>query len=573
MKGSDESDRESSCLPLTDGMESVILDEPLSHSSLKKNDYDSTALENSAGSGTDLLSTLTNKPDSMEETYRMSFSRSSTSRNRDDVFVEPPSYADAVFTPYTGDAITGNGSSRDYGNHMPVRPSSLSSSSYSDYLYITVSQPQKVQDNSSSSIIPGSNTYFTYLIVTQTNMPQYEGSDFSVRRRFRDVVTLADRLAEAYRGYFIPARPDKSIVESQVMQKQEFIEQRRAAIEKYLCRLANHPILRMSDELRLFLQSQGKLPLIATTDFASRMLDGAANLPRQLFGEGSVLMSPEDVAQPAKGGRDLVRLFKELKQSVTNEWGGVRQSMPEEDKEFLDRKEKLADLERFLTEASQKAEILVTAQQDVGEIMGELGLTFTKLAKFEGEEATLNMQRAHAMDAKRLATAAVQASRFYREANSTSIRHLDQLHENLSVMQSMNVAFKDRATALLTVQTLNTEVSSVNTRIEKLKVASSKVFGGDKARDRKIEELKEALLTIEESRDGATREYNRIKETNMSELERFDQERERNFSEMIKGYILTQVGYAEKIANVWSKAAEEFNPQATLPNYLTTKSS
>lgn len=348
--GSEESNREVGALfPPTDGMESLVLEPPSSLTQTSSSDSKHFIAENSPGVSDDPLSTFKDESPP-KETYRMSFGRSFNSKARDDVFVEPPSYADVIFTPYVGDSVSGNGSSRDFGNSLPRLPSS---SSFSEYLSITVSQPQKVQDSAGSSIIPGSNTYVTYLIVTQTNLPQYEGHDFTVRRRFRDVVTLADRLAEAYRGYFIPARPDKSIVESQVMQKQEFIEQRRAAIEKYLYRLANHPVIRMSDELRLFLQSQGKLPLIASTDIASRMLDGAASLPRQLFGEGSMVIAPEDVAQPAKGGRDLVRLFKELRQSVTIEWGGVKPTLSEEDKEFLEKKEKLEDLEQHLSEASK----------------------------------------------------------------------------------------------------------------------------------------------------------------------------------------------------------------------------
>lgn len=558
--GSEESNREvGSLFPPTDGMESLVLEPPSSVTQKFSSDSKHFTTEKSPGVSDDPLSTFKDESPP-KETYRMPFGRSFNSKARDDVFVEPPSYADVIFTPYVGDSVSGNGSSRDFGNSLPRLPST---SSFAEYLSITVSQPQKVQDSAGSLIIPGTNTYVTYLIVTQTNLPQYEGHDFTVRRRFRDIVTLADRLAEAYRGYFIPARPEKSIVESQVMQKQEFIEQRRAAIEKYLYRLANHPVIRMSDELRLFLQSQGKLPLIASTDIASRMLDGAASLPRQLFGEGSMVIAPEDVAQPAKGGRDLVRLFKEMRQSVTIEWGGVKPILSEEDKESLDKKEKLDDLEQHLSEASKLAEVLVTAQQEVGEITGELGLTFTKMAKFENEEAVTNTQRIHAVDAKRLATAAVQASRFYREANAQSVRQLDQLHEYLSLMHSINTAFRDRSTALLTVQTLTTEVTTVNARIEKLKIASSKIFGGDKTRDRKIEDLKEALVAIEESRDSATREYERIKEVNKCELERFEREREIHFSEMVKGYVLTQVGYAEKIANVWSTIAEEFHSNSS----------
>ncbi len=102
--------------------------------------------------------------------------------------------------------------------------------------------------------------------------------------------------------------------------------------------------------------SQGKLPLAPTADMASRMLDGAANLPRQLFGEGSTILAPHEAAQPAKGGRDLVRLFKELKQSVTNDWGSTRPAIIEEDRVFLKKKEKLQDLEHHLSDASQQVD-------------------------------------------------------------------------------------------------------------------------------------------------------------------------------------------------------------------------
>ena len=115
------------------------------------------------------------------------------------------------------------------------------------------------------------------------------------------------------------------------------------ALEKYLRRLAAHPMIRRSDELKVFLQVQGKLPLPTTTDVASRMLDGAVKLPKQLMGESTVL-APHEVVQPAKGGRDLLRLFKELKQSMANDWIGSKPVVVEEDKEFLEKKERVNDL-------------------------------------------------------------------------------------------------------------------------------------------------------------------------------------------------------------------------------------
>lgn len=56
--------------------------------------------------------------------------------------------------------------------------------------------------------------------------------------------------------------------------------------------------------------------------------------------------------------------------------------------------------------------------------MGELGLAFIKLAKFETEEAIFDSQRARAADTKCVATAAVKASRLYRELNAQTVKHL-----------------------------------------------------------------------------------------------------------------------------------------------------
>lgn len=238
--------------------------------------------------------------------------------------------------------------------NTPISPSHppKSGENSSDYLKITVSDPQKESD-SSVSLVPGAGTFISYLITTHAR-----STDFSVRRRFRDVVNLADRIAESYRGFIIPPRPDKSVVESQVMQKQEFVEQRRSAIEKYLYKLAEHPVVGKSDELRVFLEVVGKSPLPATTDMASRVLDGAVRLPRQLFGGGEAgsgyVAAPQDVVQPAKGGRDLLRMFKELRQSVANDWGGGKGSLVEEDRMFLERKERVLELEQLLSSASQQ---------------------------------------------------------------------------------------------------------------------------------------------------------------------------------------------------------------------------
>lgn len=87
-----------------------------------------------------------------------------------------------------------------------------------------------------------------------------------------------------------------------------------------------------------------------------------------------------------------------------------------------------------------QAESLVKAQQDIGETMGQLGLAFVKLTKFETEEVAQDSQRAHAADMKNVATAAVKASRLYRELNAQTVKHLVRVLFDLEVETKKSVS-------------------------------------------------------------------------------------------------------------------------------------
>lgn len=46
----------------------------------------------------------------------------------------------------------------------------------------------------------------------QTNLPEYQGPEKIVIRRYSDFIWLRDRLFEKYKGIFIPPLPEKSAV-------------------------------------------------------------------------------------------------------------------------------------------------------------------------------------------------------------------------------------------------------------------------------------------------------------------------------------------------------------------------
>lgn len=245
--------------------------------------------------------------------------------------VDPPLYADVIFTSFDSSSSNGHGIPK-------LSPGSDSADGVSEFVKVWVLEPLKEQDQTSRT------NFYTYLITTRTNIPDYGGSEFSVRRRFKDVVALSERLSETHRGFFVPIRPDKSLVESQMMQLEQFVEQRRAQLEKYLNKLAAHPVIRRSEELRAFLVVRGRVLQLRK----------------------SVNVSPEQpssiaAAASAEGGtgRDLMRMFKELRQSVVNDWGRVKPLVVEEDKEFLERKEWLLEFEKQLSNLSQQVCLFV----------------------------------------------------------------------------------------------------------------------------------------------------------------------------------------------------------------------
>ncbi|KAL7609214.1 hypothetical protein Lser_V15G09918 [Lactuca serriola] len=132
--------------------------------------------------------------------------------------IEPLTYTDVNSMPPNTNGEELQSAKNPRGEFEGLVPVSTPPSQ--SYLKITVSNPQK-EVESSNSIVPG-----IYGPTAVQGRGDIVGSTNGGIPRF-----------------FIPPRPDKSVVESQVMQKQEFVEQRRFALEKYLQRLVEHPVI------------------------------------------------------------------------------------------------------------------------------------------------------------------------------------------------------------------------------------------------------------------------------------------------------------------------------------------
>eukprot|EP00798_Chlamydomonas_sp_ICE-L_P021064 gene21064-27943_t len=151
-------------------------------------------------------------------------------------------------------------------------------------LHIPVQDPIKRESTGFLDITGG---YVTYQISTRTQLPGFK-PQATVRRRFNDFVALSELVKFRFRGYFVPPRPEKNAVEGQRM-TDDFVEERRCALQQYLGKLALHPKIATSEELRVFLETEGELsenPAWRTLVPIPQgsLIDGTAKLSMQLFG-------------------------------------------------------------------------------------------------------------------------------------------------------------------------------------------------------------------------------------------------------------------------------------------------
>ena len=171
------------------------------------------------------------------------------------------------------------------------------------FIEVSLAEPHKVGD--------GMSSYLAYRVTTRTNLNYFKRADFSVTRRFSDFLGLHEKLSEKHlcRGRVIPPAPEKSIVGStkvkmssasssssnevqppqscpaghsfvsagspssggggDVNSNSEFTVRRRFALERFINRVAAHPVLRRDNIFIEFLESGRELPRATSTSALS----------------------------------------------------------------------------------------------------------------------------------------------------------------------------------------------------------------------------------------------------------------------------------------------------------------
>ncbi|ODQ65941.1 hypothetical protein NADFUDRAFT_24834 [Nadsonia fulvescens var. elongata DSM 6958] len=219
------------------------------------------------------------------------------------------------------DSFVNGGQSSDYHNNILNNKSHnshpTSSGIIDDGIFITtsVTDPQKEQEGSQ-------NAYVSYLIKTRSNHSEFKTGTFYVRRRFSDFRFLYSRLGSEYLACAIPPLPERLRMEYIKGDRfgPDFTMKRANSLDRFLKRIAAHPILKKAKVFAVFLESPEWNSYMKTRSNSFKgVLDGIQDTLMSAFAKVSV-QNPEflDIKTRAdKMDENLSRIDKTFSRVAT----------------------------------------------------------------------------------------------------------------------------------------------------------------------------------------------------------------------------------------------------------------
>eukprot|EP01147_Barroeca_monosierra_P008098 gene8098-10104_t len=136
-------------------------------------------------------------------------------------------------------------------------------------LHISVSDPKKVGE--------GMSSYVVYTVHTKTDFDSFQPmNDITVEHRYSDFHNLFKNLVADHPGVIVPPPPPKDAIntgigkfKTQTDEVSPFLERRTMGLRRFMRKIAEHPILRHDENVKLFLTTETKLPKQKTSALSS----------------------------------------------------------------------------------------------------------------------------------------------------------------------------------------------------------------------------------------------------------------------------------------------------------------
>ncbi|XP_041025082.1 sorting nexin 1-like isoform X2 [Juglans microcarpa x Juglans regia] len=366
------------------------------------------------------------------------------------------------------------------------------------YLSVSVTDPVKLGN--------GVQAYISYRVITKTNLPEYQGPEKIVIRRYSDFVWLRDRLFEKYKGIFIPPLPEKSAVEK-FRFSAEFIEMRRQALDIFVNRIASHHELQQSEDLRTFLQADE---------------------------ETMERLRSQETGIFKKKPTDFMQIFKDVQSKVSDVVLGKEKPVEESNPEYEKLKHYIFELENHLAEAQKHAYRLVKRHRELGQSLSDFGKAVKLLGACEGN----SLGKAFSELGTKSETLSVKLQ---KEAHQLLMNFEEPLKDYVRAVQSIKATIAERANAFRRQCEL-----AETTKLKEINLNKLTLMRSDKVGEAEIE-YQELKVESEE----ATRMFEIIVRLMNEEIVRFQEQKTLDMGIAFHEFAKGQARLANGIANAW----------------------
>ncbi|XP_041984431.1 sorting nexin-2 [Aricia agestis] len=388
-------------------------------------------------------------------------------------------------------------------------------------IIITVTEPQKIGEGMMSS-------YVAYRVLTKTNMPIFSKQEFAVLRRFSDFLGLHEKLTEKYlrSGRIIPPAPEKSIVGTTKLKmtstpsteaangsnmaanvQSQFVERRRAALERFLNRVAQHPVLCIDPDFRKFLESDTELPKATSTS--------------------------------ALSGAGMLRLFNKVGETVNK----ITYKMDESDPWFEERIARVESLEAGLRRLCGACEALAGERRELA-ARGHDAARALAAAAAADPHAPLSRALSHLADLHE------KIEHLRNEQSNTDFYVLtEHIKDNLGLIGAIKDVFHERVKVFQNWQHAQMQLTKRRENKAKAELAN---------RQEKIEQAANEIVEWEAKVERNQAEFDLISRVIKKELERFEEARVEELRATVLRYLEEHMRHQAQAIRYW----DAFLPEA-----------
>ncbi|XP_026822496.1 sorting nexin-2 [Rhopalosiphum maidis] len=379
------------------------------------------------------------------------------------------------------------------------------------FIKISISETTKVGE--------GMSSYVAYRIVTRTNMTMFKTNNMAVLRRFSDFLGLHNKLTEKYlrNGRLIPPAPQKNMLgstrikisgnQSDQATSAEFIEKRRLALERFLKRIALHPILRNDKCFCDFLEQDCELPKATSTS--------------------------------ALSGAGVMRLFNKVGETVNK----ITYKMDENEPWFEEKEVQIENLDLQLRNLHGAVESLVINRKELAHSSGSFAKSAAVLSNCE-EHTGLSRALSQLADVFEK----VESVRT-EQANTDFSIFCELLKDYIGLIGAVKNVFHERVKVYQNMQ--HAQMILTKKREQKTKLELT-------GRLDKVGSVTNEVSEWEAKLSRCQDEFDQISKTIKVEFEQFEINRIKEFKTVISSYLEEMINHQTLIIKHW----QAFIPEA-----------